>query len=260
MRFISNPQLEGDTFFWEGGPVGILLVHGFTATAAEVRPLGERFHEAGYTVAGPLLPGHGTTPQALNRCRWQEWAEAVEALYGKLSADCDRVFVGGESMGGLLALHLAIQHPEIAGVITYAAALELASKARSRAISLLAPFVPMLEKPRSGSDSEIQWQGYRHYPLAATRELLALQRRVRSHLTAITHPLLIFHGARDTTVSRASPEIIYRSASSSLKAMYELKHSGHCVVMDRDWELVAQITLDFIAQAKSHRANPAAPL
>ncbi|MBS1245743.1 MAG: uncharacterized protein H6R36_398 [Chloroflexi bacterium] len=92
-EIIRNPHLEGDTFFWEGGPVGVLLIHGYTATTAEVRLLGRFLHERGYTVSGPLLPGHGTTPQAMNRCRWQDWTGAVEQAYRQISTRCDRVFV-----------------------------------------------------------------------------------------------------------------------------------------------------------------------
>ena len=31
---LHNPQLEGEAFFWEGGPVGVLLSHGYSATTA----------------------------------------------------------------------------------------------------------------------------------------------------------------------------------------------------------------------------------
>ncbi len=34
--------LPGESFLWEGGPVGVLLAHGFTATHAEVRPTSSR--------------------------------------------------------------------------------------------------------------------------------------------------------------------------------------------------------------------------
>ena len=69
---LKNPHMEGDSFLWEAGPVGIVLSHGFTATTTEVRLLAKALHEKGYTVAGPLLPGHGTRYQDMNRCRWQD--------------------------------------------------------------------------------------------------------------------------------------------------------------------------------------------
>jgi len=58
------------------------------------------FAHGGFTVAGPLLPGHGTTPQDANRAHWQDWVKAVEASYRQLVARCDTVLLGGESMVG----------------------------------------------------------------------------------------------------------------------------------------------------------------
>src|SRR5512142_3213769 len=103
---LHNPHLEGESFFWEAGPTGVLLLHGLTATTAEVRLLARRLHDRGYTIAGPLLPGHGTTPENLNRTRWIDWVQAAEESYRELSARCTRVFIGGESMGAVAALYL----------------------------------------------------------------------------------------------------------------------------------------------------------
>jgi len=75
--FLRNSHLDGDAFFWQAGKMGALLIHGFTATTAEVRLLGEYLHARGYTISAPLLPGHGTSPAEMNRCKWQDWTRAV---------------------------------------------------------------------------------------------------------------------------------------------------------------------------------------
>jgi carboxylesterase len=77
-KSIRNPHLEGDSVFWQAGKTGVLLIHGYTATTVEVRLLGNHLREHGYTIHAPLLPGHGTTPQEMNRCKWQDWTNAVE--------------------------------------------------------------------------------------------------------------------------------------------------------------------------------------
>ena len=42
---LPHPILPGaESFFLPGGPTGVLLLHGFTSSPAEVRPLGEEFH------------------------------------------------------------------------------------------------------------------------------------------------------------------------------------------------------------------------
>ena len=65
---IQNPHLDSSPFCFEGSSTGVLLLHGLTATPVEVRLIGQYLHERGYTVSGPLLPGHGATVEAINAC------------------------------------------------------------------------------------------------------------------------------------------------------------------------------------------------
>ena len=136
-EFIKNAHLPGDDFFWQDNKTGILLIHGFTATTAEVRPIAHILHKAGLTTTGPLLPGHGTHPDDMNRATWQMWVEKVKKTYAELLSHCNQVFVLGESMGALLALELAAQHPEIAGIILFAPAIKVNKLWRAH---LLVPF------------------------------------------------------------------------------------------------------------------------
>ena len=244
---LVNAHLEGGSFFWEGGPVGVLLLHGFTATTAEVRPLGHVLHQKGYTVSGPLLPGHGTSPQDCNRHGWRQWLRAAEGSYRQLTAHCEQVFVGGESMGGLLALHLASEHPQAAGVLTYAPALQL----RSRWFPLLAPLLSLvvpvrLKRPHARYPSDDTWQGYDAYPLRGVVHLLALQRVVWRRLPAVRRPILIVQGRLDGTVAPQVPAKIAGRVCSTIKEIYWMQNSTHCVALDAEWEQVAQLTLQFI--------------
>jgi carboxylesterase len=242
---IYNPHLEGDSFLWEGGPTGVLLIHGYTATTAEVRPLARFLYEQGYTVAGPLLPGHYTRPEDINRCRWRDWTRSVEDAYRQIAARCQRVVVGGESMGGLLTLYLASEHPETTAILTYAAALRLAMGWSNKAlIYLLAPFVPYIRKQDTGDDA--LWQGYTVYPLRGAVELLRLQRQVRGCLASINRPILIVQGRLDRTVDPGAPDIIYRGVHSAVKELHWMPHSQHCVIIDQERDQVNALTLDFL--------------
>ncbi len=80
---------EPAPFFLDGGPTGILLIHGFTGSPPEMRLVGDYLHVAGLTVSAPLLPGHGTAIEDMNRVRWQDWAEHVEAAYQELRSRCE---------------------------------------------------------------------------------------------------------------------------------------------------------------------------
>jgi carboxylesterase len=242
---IYNPHLDGEPFFWEGGPTGVLLIHGYTATTAEVRPLARIFHQQGYAVAGPLLPGHHTRPEDANRHRWCDWVYAVEESYQQLTTHCQRVIIGGESMGALLALYLASEHPEAAAILAYAPALKLKlGPLQTTLIRVLAPLVPCIHKQSMGDDPF--WQGYPVYPLKGARELLRLQRQVRGRLSRINQPILIVQGRLDATVDPSAAETVHREVRSAVQELHWLPDSQHCVIIDRERELVNQLTLDFL--------------
>lgn len=63
----QHPWLDPNSFFFDGGPLGVLLIHGFTGAPPEMRPMGEYLAAKGYTVSGPRLAGHAITWQQMNR-------------------------------------------------------------------------------------------------------------------------------------------------------------------------------------------------
>jgi carboxylesterase len=251
-RMIHNSHLDGAPFHWQGGPEGVLLIHGYTATTAEVRPLARFLCEHGYSVAGPLLPGHGTFPEDANRYTWRDWVRGVEAAYRELAARCARVMVGGESTGAILSLHLASEHPELSGVLCYAPALRLTlSPPQAALLRMVAPFKAHLPKEQL-SNTEA-WQGYPVNPLMGAVQLLNLQREVRSRLPVIRQPVLLVQGRLDTTVSARAPQEIYDGVRSRVKEMHWLDHSVHTLLLGIEQEQAFQITHHFIQRVLGER-------
>jgi carboxylesterase len=260
---IQNPHLEGESFYWEGSETGVLLVHGFTATTAEVRPMALTLHQAGYTVSGPLLPGHGLRPQDANRYTWQDWVNAVEAAAQQLRHDCRQIFIGGESLGGLLALYQAAAMQNIplspksraegvVGVLVYAPAILFRSRLVKPLTRVLTPFMAQKTKPRAvPSVADTRWQGYTVYPLKALRQLLELQKMVRRRLPEITQPLLLVQGRNDRSVHPNGPELIMKNVSSKVKEVHWIENSGHCVLLEEQCQDVEAITLEFMGRMET---------
>ena len=245
---IHNPHLDGKSFLLEGGKIGVLLIHGLTATAAEVRLLANNLHQRGFTVAGPLLPGHGTKPEDMYDVTWHDWAWEVEMSYQHLATICDHVFVGGESTGGVLALDLARQKPEIRGVLCYAPAVKLALP-NSSIIGLYAAAPLVSSIPKSTMGTNEFWQGYRFYPLKGIRELIRLGRFVRAHLDEIKQPLLIIEGRHDKTIAPDCGDIISEGAASSVKERHCMEESAHVVLLENELPEITELTIKFIEKA-----------
>jgi len=250
---IQNPHLDSSPFLFEGGPSGVLLLHGFTATPIEVKLVGRYLHERGYTVSGPLLPGHGTTIESINACRWRDWVDHAVRAYAELTARCARVFVGGESLGGLLSLYLGSAHPEIAGLILYAPALRIASPLVH--LSPLAKFfIKALPKKREENDPDSvvnqRWAGYTVDPVPAVAQVLPLQRQVRLRLPLIEQPIIVFQGRLDSTLKQSGAEEIIAAVQSAHKELVWQEGSSHCLVLDVEWEEVAEKTLAFIRRVE----------
>jgi carboxylesterase len=252
---IQNPHLDGEPFFLESGPVGVLLCHGFTATSAEVRPLANILYNAGYTVNAPLLPGHNTRPEDLNNSTWRDWLAVMEQAYTDLATRCDKIFVGGESTGGVLALLMGILHREITGLLTYAPALRLiASPIDQLKLRLLAPFLSYVKK--NLSDDDMPWQGYPVIPLKGAVQLLNLQKIVLRRLEEIKQPTLIIQGRLDDSVRPDVPDLIAQKISSKIIEIHWMDQSSHVVILDKELESVANVTKNFIRRTLTALPDP----
>lgn len=238
--FIKNPHLEGDDFFWEGNSIGFLLIHGFTATTTEVRLIAEKLHQRGFTTAAPLLPGHGTSPEDMNRVTWPMWVEKVKVFYEKLLRSCEQVYVIAESMGTLLTIELAAQHPEIAGLVLAAPAIKVD---KLWIAYFLAPFKAYLVK--KDKEDGLAWKGYTVQPIKAAVQLHKLQLHARKQLNKITQPTLVFSGEYDHSIAPESINLIMKGIRSNRKQHIHMEKSAHCILLDQELEQVFEHILAF---------------
>lgn len=226
----------------------VLLIHGFTGIVGEMEYLAGRLNEAGFTVSIPRLPGHGTNHQDFLAVGWRDWVRRCLDEYLELAAGHERVYVGGLSMGGLLALVVAatLRAPRI---VLAAPAL----RASNRLIHLT-PLVRLFVKSVSHgaasktceSDPELQaleleyknrfWIG----PLA---ELRSLQRLATSLLPRVEAATLTIVSRSDRTVPASVAELIERRIASRERRRVVLEKSGHLVVDGVERERVADEVL-----------------
>jgi carboxylesterase len=233
-----------EPFRFEGGPVGALLIHGFSGSPAAMRPMGGWLSRHGIAVLGPRLPGHGTTIDDLAGTTWQDWEREAEAALEDLNARCPSVIAVGLSMGGGMAVHLGAKHPEaLRGVVAINAYIHDPRLG-------LAPAARLFSRSRRGVINDIKRPGqdevgYARIPTRTLPSLARMLKVVTGELPRMRLPLLVFSSLEDHVAKPANSALLYERAGTTDKEMVRLPDSYHVATLDNDAETIFQGVLGF---------------
>lgn len=232
--------------------MGCLLIHGFTGCPAEMRLLGEKLKDNGYTVRGVKLKGHGTSIEDMEKSTWSEWLTSAEEDLLYLQSKCDNVVVIGLSMGAIIALNLASKH-NVAGVVSLSAPIKIKDKKVYYA-SILKFFQKYIEKKKKEVDTEVKeyYISYDRTPVVCIPHLVRLIRKTKRRLKKIKCPTLIIQSKDDNTVENKSADIIIKKIRSGFKKLLFLKNGGHAITIGAEREKVFNEVNDFVAQLHVH--------
>lgn len=252
------PVIPGAEPFAHNGSdeIGVLMCHGFTGVPASMRPWGRVLADAGFTVRGPRLPGHGTTWQELNRTQWTDWYECMRAEFLALRDRCGSVFVFGQSMGGTLAMRLAQEYGADVAGLTLVNPVIAASRRDALLLPLASRFVPSI----AGLGGDIAKPGvvalsYPRVPLRAAASLARLWRIVRADLHRIEQPILLCHSLVDHVVNPDNSRTIAASVRSADVTVVELPNSFHVATLDYDAPVIFERSLEFLRRVHSTRLS-----
>jgi carboxylesterase len=227
--------------------VGIIFAHGFTGSPVSMRPWADFFHEKGYTVSVPLLPGHGTKPEDLNRVKWQEWPSKVEKELDWMHSLGITPFIFGLSMGGGTTLNVCLKHSSsIAGIVLVNPMIHVRFVPPQ-----IAWFISRFQKMRESVGDDIKKpgvteHGYDSLPAVGVYQLLKMLSYTRARLHDVTVPLLLFHSKEDHTLPVSNSEIIMDRVGSREKQRIELINSYHVATLDYDQEIIFENSLLFV--------------
>lgn len=244
--------MEGaETFLLEGNNGGaVLLLHGYTGTTAEMRPLGEYLQSLGYTVLCPRLPGHGTSVEDLKETVASQWVAAAKLGYAILAKKYSKIYVAGLSMGGLLAMVVAATE-KVEGAAFLATPIFLQDK-RAPFLPILRYFIHYLPKhKRSYHEMDKYILAYDRMPTKPLTSLFALIKTCkRELLPKIKVPSLILQSTIEHTVNPKSAQYIYDHLGTvkEHKELVWLEKSGHILTLDVEHEAVFKMVGDFFAK------------
>ncbi len=262
--------------------VGVLVLHGFTGSPAEMRPLGLALHRAGFTAHAPLQPRHGDLPAKLRGARYREWIEAALDGLERLE-NCEHLFLAGLSMGGLVSLYLAALAAgaeegfpaarlkplsRLRGIIVLAAPARV-NDPRTRIVRFAKHIIPYFtpkidfDSPKTqawlqdlappgaridfGDPAERKRLGETaRIPLDAIDQLIRLNDRVIRLLPRVTAPALFMQGRLDKTVTADSAERLRRGVGSRDATTLWFERSGHVLTTDVEKDDVSASAVAFV--------------
>ncbi len=241
MEYLSEKAKE---FELEGNQELFLLIHGFTGSPAHMYPVGEKLNQAGYTVKGIRLPGHGTSIENMEETTKQDWLGKAVEEYENAIKNYDKVYLAGLSMGGTISLILAAKfNPD--AVISMAAPIKLQDK-----LAYLSPILKYFKRYETWPESEEKDPydvGYSGMPVAAVAELLKLIKQAKNSLVQISSPTFVIQPKLDETVVPISGQYIYDNLSKAEeKEILWLKKSEHVCTIGPEIDIISQKVIEFI--------------
>ncbi len=248
---MSEIMVGAEPMAADGGPVGVLVLHGFTGNPQSVRPLAEAFAAAGYGVEMPLLAGHGTKVEDMLPTSWTDWSADAEAAYQRLAARSERIVVAGLSMGGSLTCWLATRHPEIAGIICVNPATQAAAEVRLFIESLIADGQEVMDGLGSDvADPDSPESAYPETPLRPLMSLFEAANEIQADLPRITCPLLLFTSPEDHVVPPADSDYLASQVGGPVERV-SCDRSYHVATIDYDRDMIIERSLEFVATVTS---------
>jgi len=206
-------------FYKGNNNIGVLLIHGFTASPYEMSFLANYLNSKGYTVYNARVAGHGSRPENLNLLTYEDWYESLKYGYYVLKNSCDKIVVVGQSMGGLLAYVVATFN-DVDKVVMLVPGLGIKSF-KFKLVPILKNFIDFVKKENFSDDLKEYYYNVR--PLKALFQLKLLIEYTWSILNKRQFPVYIIYSEYDDVIDNKKIVNFYNKLDSSKKKIDLIK-------------------------------------
>ncbi len=196
----------------------LLLLHGALGSQEQFDPWVAELQDH-FQVHRLDFQGHGSKPFPNGPFRIESFAEDLKEYIQSHQLGPADIF--GYSMGGYVALYLALQQPElIKRIFTFATKLDWQPETSAKEVKMLNPdtilskvphFAKMLEERHHGND----WRGHLERTAEMMLDLGDSPRLDNSAFQSIAHPVLMGLGDRDKMVGLDETYQTYRQLPHS---------------------------------------------
>lgn len=254
---------SGEPFFFHSGREkdkrkGVLLIHGFSSSPAEMRLLGDSLHKAGYDVFGMRLPGHGTSPADLREAEKEDWIKEAKMAMALMSRYCPKTFLIANSMGamvGLIAMGNSNFSP--AAYIAIAPAFRI----KDRRISLVSYVDAAQRVYQLFSDLKTEWPyqdarpenphiNYSLIPYHGLFELQQVTKDAQEYIDKLTIPTFFIQAEKEFTVDPEATYAAFEKVPAEKKKLLKLDETRHVLTLDKNLPVFEEI-VKFMEETES---------
>lgn len=226
-----------------------IIIHGFTGTPNEVKPLAHALEQIGYEVLTPLLPGHSMNKERLDKASASDWLQWIEKIIRQAMEENKKIHMIGFSMGAMIATIMAYRFAVSTLVLLSPAVYVLTPNLVKIRLSNLVQ--NKKEKRRKTNQTKLNIPPIlRSAFIYNFFQFQKIVRQARESFQHISLPLCIIHGQRDETADPNSSKFIYRVAPSKEKELHFLSVSKHHICHDCEVNDVIQIVIKFLEKVR----------
>jgi len=266
---MPDPTLNSDRCLsYHQGSNGhaVVLLPGLCGSELEMGAIPRMLKQSGYSYAIPLIKGYSAHTGITS---YKNWIDETEQFVSDLMQAHTTVSLVGLSMGATLSLAVAARNSNIQSLSILSPVLIFDGWSVAWYYPLLkifymlgfrnwhyketAPYgvknLEMRKRIKKAVESNnVSELGAAHLPARHLYESLELIKDTRKELSSVNSDILIIHAIDDETASPKNPDLILDSIASETRRTIWLGNSYHMITVDNEREIVANETINFIAQ------------
>ncbi|WAA09253.1 alpha/beta hydrolase [Fervidibacillus albus] len=208
--------------------IGVLCIHGFTGSPKEIDPLVQYIKKhTDWFVQAPTLPGHGELLN-LRGVGYEHWLRFAETQLEDLFDRCEKIYVCGYSMGGIISSYLTARYPIDRLVLLSPSAFYINSRRFYKQL-----FTIIVNGWRPSSKERQLLFNYKQKltttPLTAYIQFRKLVKNLRPTVKDVQVPTLIVHGKKDSIVPERSAHYMFNQICSKKKKLLLIEEANHLI-------------------------------
>ncbi len=219
--------------------IGCLIIHGFGGSLDEIDTLNQFLISKGFDTACPVLKGHALTKKDMANATYTDWICSAEEALIELSKKHDKIVIIGFSMGGLVAVNLAMKY-KVYKLITLSSPIyhwdfKMVCQNILNDIKMKKPGII-----RNYIDAAFS------VPISAVVNFKVLLQKTKPMFNEVTCPIYVAQGLKDDTVKPISANYIYENVASHKKHIKFYQNSPHVICNGEDNEELFRDVVGFI--------------